>query len=197
MAWIRSESALPRHPKTLHLKKLLGVNLDVVIGRLHFLWWWCQEYAIDGDLSRKGGKVIEESCQIPLKVLIKSGFIDSRPYRRIHDWWDNQGAYLRSRYHKQPEIWQRIEKLYERGLDISQDVSNTYPRMGPVRRTDVQTNRRTDVQTDVRNKEENARASLGPSARSAPEVKNYEEAKDDELCGPPKDMWKKVQEGMK
>ena len=167
MAWIRSESGLPRHPKTLHLMKLMGIQLDQTIGRLHLLWWWCQEYAIDGDLSKKGGKVIEQSCNIPLKMLIKAGFIDSRPYRRIHGWWENQGAYLRSRYHKQPEIWQRIEKLYERGLDISPDESKTYPRIGAVRRTDVQTNGRTDVQdvrTDVRESSASRPAPGGASA---------------------------------
>lgn len=183
MAWIRSESGLPRHPKTLLLKKLLGVELDATIGRIHLLWWWCLEYAIDGDLSKKEPKVIEESCQVPLKMLIRAGFVDSRPYRRIHDWWENQGAYLRNRYHKDPEKWQRIEKLYQRGLDTSMDMSSYNPRISPVRRTDVRTYGRTDkqdVRTDVDVKENSA--SLPPLAGGVPlaesEIMTPEEMKD-------------------
>jgi hypothetical protein len=145
VSWIRSDKAILNHPKIAHLKMLLKVDIATAIGRLHMLWWWCLDYAPDGDLSKQPGKVIEQACDIPIQTLIRSGLIDSRPYRRIHDWWDNQGAYLRSRYHKQPEIWQRIEKLYERDLDISKDVSQDISRTRPVRRTDV-----TDV-TDVRN----------------------------------------------
>ena len=172
MPWIRSESNLSRNPKTLALKAMLNIEMDALIGRLHFLWWWTLEYALDGDLSKKEPKVIEQSCQVPLKMLIKAGFVDARPYRRIHDWWDNQGAYLRSRYHKQPEIWQRIEKLYQRGLDTSMDMSSIHPRMSPVRRTDVQ-NGRTDVQdvrTDVHNIKGQS-AGSGPSAPPAPNGK--------------------------
>lgn len=168
MAWIRSESGLPRHPKTLHLKKLMGVELDVVIGRLHLLWWWCLDYGIDGDLSKHEAKVVEHACDIPLRTLIRAGFVDSTPYRRIHDWWDNQGAYLRSRYHKQPEIWQRIEKLYQRELDTSKDMSRTNPRMSPVRRTE-RTYGRTDVQTDVRTEKKDARAGAPGGAPLAQE----------------------------
>ncbi len=145
MAWIRSDKAILHHPKIAHLKMLLKVDMATAIGRLHMLWWWCLDYAPDGDLSKQPSKVVEQACEIPIQTLIRSGLIDSRPYRRIHDWWDNQGAYLRSRYHKQPEIWQRIERLYQRDLDISKDVSQDVSRTRPVRRTDV-----TDV-TDVRN----------------------------------------------
>lgn len=148
MAWIRSEQSLLNHPKTVHLQVLLKVDIDAVIGRLHRLWWWCLDYAIDGDLSKHEGKVINQACGISIQTLVRSGFVDNRPYRRIHDWWENQGAYLRSKYHKHPEIWQRIEDLYKHEKDMSKDMSRTSPRMSPVRRTDVD-KRRTDVE-DVR-----------------------------------------------
>jgi hypothetical protein len=151
MAWLRSEQSLLHHPKTAHLQVLLKVDKDVVIGRLHRLWWWCLDYALDGDLSKQEGKVIEQACGIPLQTLIRSGFVDGRPYRRIHDWWGNQGAYLRSRFHKDPEKWQRIEKLYKSDLDMSKDVSKHSPRISPIERTDVENGRTdvTDVRTDV------------------------------------------------
>lgn len=185
MSWIRSDKAILHHPKTAHLQILLKVDLDVVIGRLHRLWWWCLDYAIDGDLSKKEGKVIQQACGIPIQTLVRSGFVDGRPYRRIHDWWDNQGAYLRSRYHKEPEKWQRIESLYKRKEDTSLDISRTHPSHSPVRRTDVETYGRTDVE-DVRTyKNKEARES---SLDAPPALKSFEEAGEDELCGPPKGM---------
>lgn len=144
MSWIRSEKSLLHHPKTAHLQVILKIDLDTLIGRLHRLWWWCLDYAIDGDLSKHPRKVIEKACGLPLKALILSNFVDKFPYVRIHDWYENQGAYLRSRYHKDPEKWQRIEKLYEKSKDESKDKSKTTPSGSPVKRTDV-----TDV-TDVR-----------------------------------------------
>jgi hypothetical protein len=119
MPWIRSDSNLPRHPKILCLKTLLGVDLEVVIGRLHFLWWWCLDYALDGDLSKHDPKVIESSCRIPLKTLYKAGFVDSQPYRRIHGWWELQGNYLQLRFKDQPDKWKRIKEMYENDLPMS------------------------------------------------------------------------------
>lgn len=184
MSWIRSDCSLPRHPKTILLKTLTGFEVDVIVGRLHFLWWWCLDYAIDGNLSQKDPKIIEGACQIPLKLLIKAGFVDRLPYRRIHDWWDNQGAYLRSRYHKQPELWQRIEKLYERKKDMSKDMSNTRVGISPVRRTDV-TDVRTYGQKGRTDVKQASQDSAGAELAPPPKIKSYEEAGPDELCGPP------------
>ena len=157
MAWIRSEQALPRHPKTLFLISLLGLPLDTTLGRLHLLWWWCLDFAIDGDLSRKEPKVIENACQIPLKLLIKAGFVDGRPYRRIHGWWELQGQYLRTRFQHNPKKWQRIQHLYEDETASSVLTSKLDNSLGDGRngRTDVPNGR-----TDVRNKNQDARASL-------------------------------------
>src|ERR1700679_1157874 len=119
MAWLRSEQSLLHHPKTVLLKTLLNVETATAIGRLHMLWWWCLDYALDGDLSKKEVKVIEDACQMPLKTLIRAGFVDSRPYRRIHDWWAIQGNYLKVRFKNQAENWQRIELMYKVKLEPS------------------------------------------------------------------------------
>lgn len=152
MPWIRSESNLSRHPKTLALKSMLNIEMDALIGRLHFLWWWTLEYALDGDLSRKEPKVIEEACRVPLKMLVRAGFVDARPYRRIHDWWDNQGNYLKLRFKDSPDKWMQIRDLYQRkehqSIPSSKGSSNTTRIPVDVdlipKRTDV-ANGRTDV----------------------------------------------------
>lgn len=82
------------------------------------------------------------------------------------------------------------------------DMSRTNPRMSPVRRTDVQNGRTdvTDVRTDVKEKKD-AREVVsrdepsGSPAQLAP--KKFEEAGDDELCGPPKNMWAEVKKRIK
>lgn len=193
MSWIRSDENLPRHPKTLALKSMMNIEMDALVGRLHFLWWWVLAYALDGDLSKKEPKVIEQACQIPFKFLIRAGFVDSRPYRRIHDWWDNQGNYLKLRFKDHPDKWMRIKELYERKEHQSslRSIRTSEPKCNPVdvpqRRTDV-ANGRTDV--DLISARE---ASLG----APPALKSYEEAEDDEVCAPPKDLWEKVKKGMK
>lgn len=165
------------------------------------LWYWCLDYALDGDLSRKEPKMIEQSCDIPLKLLVKAGFVDSRPYRRIHDWWQNQGNYLKVRFKNQPENWQRIESLYKRrqepsmhrSVDRSKDGSNSMDVSHG--RTDV-----TDVRTDVDFKASAGFAAAPPPAANGgklPEVKSYEEAGENDLCGPPKGMAEQFRKGLK
>lgn len=112
MAWIRSEQSLERHPKTLWLKTILKVELETVIGRMHMLWWWCLDYAINGDLTKHTPEVIEAACHIPLSALIEVGFVDLDPYLRIHDWWANQGNYLKIKYRDHSEKWREIETHY-------------------------------------------------------------------------------------
>lgn len=115
--------------------------------------------------------MIEEACQIPLQTLIRGGFVDSRPYRRIHGWYEIQGNYLRSRFKDSPEKWQRIKHLYENDLPISLHRGNgegNNPRNNPRSTTDVRTygrTERTDVRTDV---ETSARADAPSGAPLAP-----------------------------
>lgn len=157
------------------------------------LWWWCLDYAIDGDLSKKETKVIEDACQVPLKLLIRAGFVDSRPYRRIHSWYEIQGNYLRNRFKDKPEIWQRIKEMYEKDLPISlhrgRRMGNK-PHLSPDvdrGRTDVE-----DVRTDVEVRESASRPAPNGASAPLPVIKTYEEAGENELCGPPKDMLAKL-----
>lgn len=143
------------------------------------------DYAIDGDLRKKQAKVIEEACQIPIKHLIRAGFVDSRPHRRIHGWWKYQSNYFKIRYRDQPEIWQRIKESYDNNLPMGKHMG--IPKGNSVGNPmDVQTYGRTDVQNVRTDVKESARASL--EAPRAPVIKSYEEAGENELCRPPKGM---------
>lgn len=51
MAYVEAHASLREHPKTKKLARLLGISRASAIGHLLCLWWWCQEYADNGDLS--------------------------------------------------------------------------------------------------------------------------------------------------
>ena len=51
MAYVEAHASLREHPKTKKLARLLNISRAATIGHMLCLWWWCQEYAEDGDLS--------------------------------------------------------------------------------------------------------------------------------------------------
>lgn len=98
-----------------------GWNLDQSIGKLHRLWWWCMDYAEDGDLRRHTAARIASAVGVKpdrgawvIKTLTATGWLDPAncPYVRIHDWWQYAGPFLRSKYKRTPAKWERIRNLY-------------------------------------------------------------------------------------
>lgn len=92
MAWIESHQELREHPKTKRLCRLLALPRPMVVGYLHFLWWWAYDYAPEGDLSAFSDEDIADAVDWEgdpgafVQALIQSGFIDDG--RHIHDWED-------------------------------------------------------------------------------------------------------------
>ncbi|MGE3267117.1 MAG: hypothetical protein AB7P40_00105 [Chloroflexota bacterium] len=90
MAWIESHQEIREHPKTVRLKRRLGVGLAATIGHLHLFWWWALSYAEDGDLARFEDEIIADACEWEgdagefVTALIASGFVNED--RTIHDW---------------------------------------------------------------------------------------------------------------
>lgn len=122
MSWIESHQALEKHPKTLDLAERMGWTLDETIGKLHRFWWWCLDYATDGDLRKHSGAVLARSVGIPsesaenfLKHMVEARWIDKQPYIRIHDWWEYVGRFLQVRYKHNPMKWQEIRDAYKNG----------------------------------------------------------------------------------
>lgn len=119
MAWIESHQELERHPKTLDLINLMGWDLDTTIGKLHRFWWWCVDYAEDGDLRKHNDNrlsaavgVLPSDSKRFIEAMVQSGWIDREPYFRVHEWWEYIGEFLKAKYKNYPEKWQCVRDLY-------------------------------------------------------------------------------------
>lgn len=112
MAWIESHDTLGRHPKTEEAARLLGIGIPQMIGHLHLLWWWCMEYAQNGDLTGFRPTVIARAAgwdgepESFVAALIecgptpdKPGFLERTHDGRllVHDWWDYAGKLIEKR----------------------------------------------------------------------------------------------------
>jgi hypothetical protein len=105
MAWIQSHQELGRHPKTRRAARQLGITLPAMVGHLQFLWWWCLDYADDGDLSNYDDIEIAEAAlwtgdaTVFMDALTMVGFIDSdgEDGRGIHDWAEYSGMLVQRR----------------------------------------------------------------------------------------------------
>lgn len=90
MAWIESHQELREHPKTKRLCRLLALPRPMVVGYLHFLWWWAYDYAPEGDLSAFTDEDIADAVDWDgdpsafVQALVQAGFVDEG--RLIHDW---------------------------------------------------------------------------------------------------------------
>jgi len=104
-AWIQSHQSLRDHPKTRRLARRDGVGgIRGAVGLLHCLWWWCIDYAPDGDLSRYDAEDIAIACEWEgdpdtlVSMLVETGFLsDDGGSLQVHDWNDYGGKLLERR----------------------------------------------------------------------------------------------------
>lgn len=116
MAWIESHQTLRDHPKLSDLAFSLEVPKAQAIGHLQMLWWWCINYAEDGDISRYSPAQIASACdwngppEDLVSKLTASGFVDSAPLR-IHDWLDFCGDLIKKRLEYRKRKDRRTKRL--------------------------------------------------------------------------------------
>lgn len=100
MAWFEAHDTMARHPKTLKLARLLGVDRRYAVGLLHDLFSWGL-YAADKDGLLQGltEADIAQAMDYPLKkagvlssALVDAGYLDvNQDGYAIHDWYDYAG----------------------------------------------------------------------------------------------------------
>jgi hypothetical protein len=111
MAWLESHQSLPQHPKTKRAARLLEIPIPLMIGHLHMLWYWCLDYAQDGDLGKYDDADIADaagwegeaarfvSALLDCAPRDEVGFLerDSDGILHIHDWYDYAGKLIEQR----------------------------------------------------------------------------------------------------
>lgn len=122
MAWIESHQQIERHPKTLKLMELMDWSLNETVGALHRFWWWCIDFAEDGDLQKFTDTQL--GCAVGIYgdqakgfvgAMLEACWLDRVPYFRVHDWWDYAGRFLQVKYKAVPEKWQVVRAKYVEG----------------------------------------------------------------------------------
>jgi hypothetical protein len=102
--WIKVDSGIVRHKKTVRLSKILKVRVYSAVGMLVAFWADAMTNSIDGDVSDRSAEEIDEVVGWRgrvsfLSALIEVGFVDlasgpSKNHLTIHDWNGNSGAYF-------------------------------------------------------------------------------------------------------
>lgn len=98
-AWIESHQTLRSHPKTRRLARRCG-GIAKAVGHLHCLWWWCLDYAQDGDLTDFDAEDIAIAAEWDgepaefVTMLTDCGFIDNSKGMHVHDWYDYAGKLI-------------------------------------------------------------------------------------------------------
>lgn len=119
MAWIESHQSLKDHPKLVDLCALMSWERDAAVGRLQMLWWWCLDYAIDGDLQKHNdgriagamGVAIADAKRL-VDALVQARWLEREPYFRVHDWWTYAGRFLQIKWKHNPEAWKKVREAY-------------------------------------------------------------------------------------
>lgn len=119
MAWIPCDDNLFDDPRTARLAYSMGWDTNRTVGAMLRFRCWCIKYAVDGDLrpfthsdiAIAFGEPPAEGERI-VSGLLESRWLEGKPYFRVSDWWELTGLFLRGRFKRQPDAWQRIERLY-------------------------------------------------------------------------------------
>lgn len=101
MSWIQAHQELGSHYKTKRLARTLDITVPQAVGHVMLLWWWCVDYAPDGNLEGFDHVEIAEAAQWPgdpeafVEALqgcgrIGPGFLDGL---KINDWAEYTDGY--------------------------------------------------------------------------------------------------------
>ena len=146
MAWLEAHQDLRDHPKTKRAARALGISRPQMIGHLLCLWWWCLDYAEDGNLTDFDNADIADAAEWEgepddfVDALLhcgpadRAGFLTNGDGLRVNDWSQYGGKYITKR--NQGRDRQRTYR--ERNAEVTRytGVSNT-PREEERREEDI------------------------------------------------------------
>lgn len=120
MAWIESHQTLREHPKVYYFMDLLEIEKPQAVGHLHLFWWWCVDYASDGQLKHNDLQIARAAewsgdPKAFVEALIKANFLDrTNGVLTVHDWLEFCGALMERRIKRKEERYKRPPMVAER-----------------------------------------------------------------------------------
>ena len=63
--WIKLEHATPDKPEVFRMAEILGIDPDMVVGKLIRFWRWCDQQTVDGDALQVSDLVIDRLTHQP------------------------------------------------------------------------------------------------------------------------------------
>ena len=109
MAWLEAHQDLRDHPKTKRAARALGISRPQMIGHLLCMWWWCLDYAEDGNLTDFDNADIADAAGWEgepddfIHALLhcgpadRAGFLTNSDGLRVNDWSQYGGKYITKR----------------------------------------------------------------------------------------------------
>ena len=146
MAYVEAHAGLRDHLKTKKVARLLGVPKVQVIGHMLCLWWWCQEYAQDGDLSGFDAADIADAAEWEgepetfVNALLNcgakggAGFLHNDPDSGallINDWYQ-YGGKLFIRRTQSAERMRKMRNNMSSDNDVTRNMSVTNANVTPL-----------------------------------------------------------------
>lgn len=143
MAYVEAHAGLRDHLKTKKVARLLGVPKVQVIGHMLCLWWWCQEYAQDGDLSSFDVADIAEAAEYEgdpqtfVDALLDCGVKGGAGFLHhdqdtgallINDWYQYGGKLFVQR----AQSAERMRNYRARNADVTRNDSVTVTHVTPI-----------------------------------------------------------------
>jgi hypothetical protein len=136
--------------------KRLGLSRAEAIGHLHLFWWWCLDYAPDGNLAGFDADEIalavewEDEPDRFLNAMIDAGFIDViNDTPCVHDWIEYGGKLLKRKQANRERM--REARATHESRTETPDIPDNNARAEHVPRTDVA--RAANVQSQRRGEE--------------------------------------------
>jgi hypothetical protein len=134
--WIKVDSGIVRHKKTVRLAKILKVPPYAAVGMLVAFWADAMTNSIDGDISDRSAEEIDEVVGWKgrtsfLSALIEVGFVDLAARQNlnqltIHDWNGNSGAYfLQTAAGRERVAKHRAKKKHNESQNVANNVTVT------------------------------------------------------------------------
>lgn len=98
------------------------------------LWWWCMDYAMDGDLSKYSKQTLADAAgwrgdaDVFATAMLSAGFLDADAKKlSIHDWLDFCGDIIHKRLRRKDEKRQKSADIVRQILPLSAKVPPTVP----------------------------------------------------------------------